>query len=113
MRLQGVFRDTTKTKPVIYLEHMSRDTLGVGRSHLGWMNIQDNKVFQDIDENPINFQYIREVFTLKEYRQVINAEGDFEGPRIVVTSMNSLEYGFSRNLLKEFLARPRNEILFL
>ena len=41
--------------PVIYLEHMSTDTLGVGRSHLGWMNFKDNKIFQDIDENPINF----------------------------------------------------------
>jgi hypothetical protein len=50
---------------------MSRDTLGVGRSHLGWMNFQENQVFQDIDENPLNFQYVKEVFTLEEYHQLV------------------------------------------
>jgi hypothetical protein len=43
-KLQSIFRDA-KVAPVIYLEHMSRDTVGVGRSHLGWMNFTDsNKV---------------------------------------------------------------------
>lgn len=112
-RLQGAFRETVKSRPVIYLEHMSRDTLGVGRSHPGWMNFKDNKVFQDIDENPINFQYVKEIFSISEYRDVLNQEGEFEAPRVVVTSMVSMDYGFSRSLLKEFLARPKNEILFL
>jgi Cft2 family RNA processing exonuclease len=40
-------------------------------------------------------------------------ERESEGPRVVVTSMASFEYGFSRSLLKEFLARPKNEILFI
>ena len=45
-KLQTGFRESRSgIPPVIYLEHMSRDTLGVGRSHLGWMNFQDNKVF--------------------------------------------------------------------
>lgn len=64
---------------------MSRDTLGVGRSHLGWMNFQDNKVFQDIDENPINFQFVQDIFTVDEYRKIE------EGPRVIVTSLASLE----------------------
>jgi len=36
-RLQATFK-SQELRPVVYLEHMSRDTLGVGRSHLGWMN---------------------------------------------------------------------------
>jgi Cft2 family RNA processing exonuclease len=36
-KLQAGFKNTTLF-PVVYLEHMSTDTLGVGRSHLGWMN---------------------------------------------------------------------------
>lgn len=57
-KLLSLFKNSQNqliTFPVVYLDNMSRDTLGVGRSHLGWMNFQDNKVFQDIDENPINF----------------------------------------------------------
>jgi len=112
-RLNATFKESVKSKPVIYIEHMSRDTLGVGRSHLGWMNFQDNKVFQDIDENPINFTFIREIFSLQEYRDILMQDGEYEAPRVVVTSMVSFEYGFSRSLLKEFLARPKNEIVFL
>lgn len=91
---------------MIYLEHMSRDTLGVGRSHPGWFLDQDN-------DETMNFQYIKEIFSLTEYREVLNLEGEFEAPRVVVTSAASMDYGFSRSLLREFLARPKNEILFL
>lgn len=41
-KLQAGFKDEI---PVVYLEHMSTDTLGVGKSHLGWMNFKDNKIF--------------------------------------------------------------------
>ena len=54
-KLQANFRDA-RISPVIYLEHMSRDTVGVGRSHLGWMNFTDSsKIQQDLDDNPLNF----------------------------------------------------------
>ena len=69
-KLQAGFKGA-RMPPVIYIEHMSRDTFGVGRSHLGWMNFQENKVFQDIDENPLNCQYVKEVFTLEEYHQLV------------------------------------------
>lgn len=92
---------------------MSRDTLGVGRSHLGWMSFQDNKVFQDIDENPINFQYVKELFTLEEYKQLAMTTGDSDSPRVIVTSMASFETGFSRKMLRNFITKPKNEILFL
>ncbi len=92
--------------PVVYLENMSRDTLGVGRSHLDWMNFKDNKVFQDIDENPINFQFVKEIFTLDELRKLE------EGPRVVVTSLASFEQGFTRLYLRDFSSKSKNEIVF-
>jgi Cft2 family RNA processing exonuclease len=93
---------------------VSRDTLGVGRSHLGWMNFQDNKVFQDIEENPINFKYILDVFSLEEYHKKVKSSGEnLDGPRVIVTSSASFEYGFTRKILREFISKPKNEILFL
>jgi hypothetical protein len=44
-KLQAMFREA-HSSPVIYLEHMSRDTVGVGRSHLGWMNFTDSNKIQ-------------------------------------------------------------------
>ncbi|CDW72718.1 cleavage and polyadenylation specificity factor subunit 2-like [Stylonychia lemnae] len=118
--LENMFQSNTKLQaqyknqqsqqvdsPVIYIENMSRDTLGVGRSHLGWMNFQDNKVFQDIDENPINFVYVAEIFSIGEYRQLEDK------PRVIVTSLASFEQGFSRQMLQDFSDHPKNEILFL
>lgn len=112
-RLQATFK-SQELRPVVYLEHMSRDTLGVGRSHLGWMNFQDNRVFQDIDENPINFKYILDVFSLDEYKKKVIASGEpMDGPRVVVTSAASFRQGFTRKLFREFVSRSKNEVLFL
>lgn len=92
-KLQAGFRELSKgLPPVFYLDHMSRDTLGVGRSHLGWMNFSEqHQVYKDIDENPLNFQYVKEVFSLEEYHQLVNSVGESEGPRVLVTSMASFE----------------------
>ena len=65
---------------------MSSDTLGVGKSHLGFMNFNDRQMFQDIDENPINFQYVKPIHSEKEWVDIGK-----EGPRIIVTSMASME----------------------
>lgn len=54
---------------------------------------------------------MREIFTLEEYHQLVM--GDPEGPRVIVTSMASFEMGFSRKLVKDFIAKPKNEIVFM
>jgi len=35
-----MFREAQESKPVLYLEHMSKDTLDVAKSHLIWMNFK-------------------------------------------------------------------------
>ena len=35
-------RATTEERPVIYLEHMSKDTIDVAKSHRNWMNFKGN-----------------------------------------------------------------------
>ena len=56
---------------VIYLEHMSRETLDVAKSHTSWMSLKDNAQFQDIQrgQSPFNFQFIKMISTLDEYHQ--------------------------------------------
>ena len=49
-------RENPDLKPVLYLEHMSRDTLDVAKSHLIWMNFKYG--FAEIDENPFAFKNI-------------------------------------------------------
>ena len=55
---------------VVYLEHMSKETIDVAKSHTSWMNFKDNSQFQDIEQNPFNFQYIKAITTLEEFRSM-------------------------------------------
>jgi Cft2 family RNA processing exonuclease len=58
----------------------------------------------------LNFSYIKELFTLEEYYQLIF---DKDAPRVFVTSMSSLELGFSRKMIKDFISKPKNELIFM
>ena len=92
---------------------MSKETIDVAKSHTSWMNFKDNRQFQDIERNPFNFQYVRAISTIEEYRQLAYTDSDRLKPLVVLTSMSSLSQGFSRQILKEFAARDQNEIIFI
>ena len=98
---------------ILYLEHMSKETIDVAKSHTSWMNFKDNREFQDIERNPFNFQYVKAISTLEEYRQLAYTDSDRAKPVVVITSMASLSQGFSRQILKQFAARDQNEIVFI
>ena len=61
-------RVTPEEKPVLYLEHMSSDTLDVAKSHLNVMNFKGG--YQNIDDNPFAFKHVKAIRTLEE----LNAE---------------------------------------
>ena len=81
---------------MVYLEHMSRETIDVAKSHTSWMNFKDNREFKDILRNPFNFQYIKVITSVDEYRKIAYKENGMLNPLILVTSLASLDQGFSR-----------------
>lgn len=54
------------------------------------MNFSDSRESLDIDRNPFNFQYIKAITTLEEYRQLAYTDSDRIKPVIVITSMASM-----------------------
>jgi len=78
---------------VIYLEHMSRETVDVAKSHTSWMNFKDNSQFQ---RNPFNFQFIKSITSLEEYRELAYFSNSRVKPLIVITSMASMQQGFAK-----------------
>jgi len=98
---------------VIYLEHMSKETLDVAKSHTSWMNFKDNSQFQDIEQNPCNFSYVKTITKLEEYKErAFNPDGTAK-PLIILTSVSSMNQGYARALLKDFAAEKKNEIVFV
>lgn len=97
----------------MYLEHMSVETLDVAKSHTSWMNFKDNSQFADISKVPFTFQHIKAISSLDEYHQLAYAQGSRLRPLVVVTSLASLQHGFSHQILREFSARDTNEIIMI
>lgn len=102
-----VVRPSMEDKPVLYLEHMSRDTLDVAKSHLNWMNFK-GRHHQDIDDNPFAFRCVKAISSITELQK----EMESGRPRVIVTSTSSMERGFSRYISREILTKPNCMIVF-
>ena len=100
---------------VLYLEHMSVETLDVAKSHTSWMNLRADQQFQDISKVQFTFQYIKSISSLDEYRQLAYCAtpGNRVKPLIVVTSLASFGMGLSQQIFSEFAARDTNEIIMI
>lgn len=92
---------------------MSKETIDVAKSHVSWMNFQDSRESLDIERNPFNFQYIKAISTLDEYRQLAYTDSERIKPIVLLTSMASMTQGFSRQVLQQFAAYDQNEIVFI
>lgn len=92
---------------------MSVETLDVAKSHTSWMNFKDNTQFQDISKVPFTFQHVKAISSLDEYHSLAYGQGSRLRPLVVITSLSSLQHGFSAQILREFAARDNNEIILI
>ena len=83
--------------PILYIEHMSKESLEIARSHIEWMNNKLKTTFVYIDANPMNFKFIK-VLSKEDELQ------NYQNPRIIVTTSSSLVLGHARNLLPKVLS---------
>ena len=97
---------------VIYLEHMSKETIDVAKSHTSWMNFKDNSQ-NEFDKNPFNFQYVKSITSIEEFRKMAYTDSSRLKPLVIITSVASLNQGYSKQILREFTARDQNEIVFV
>ncbi len=71
--LENLFATNSRFQPVagdigvLYLEHLSAETLDVAKSHTSWMNFKDNSLFQDIAKVPFTFAFVKSISSLEEY----------------------------------------------
>ena len=117
--LETLFQTNARFQPVagdfavLYLEHLAAETLDVAKSHTSWMDFKDNSLFQDIAKVPFTFSFVKSISSLEEYHQNAYGSGSRLKPLVVVTSMSSLQTGFSSQILREFAARDSNEIVLI
>jgi len=94
--------------PILYLEHMSKESLEIARSHIEWLknwnNLKNNP--GSIDINPLNFKSIKILSREEELQKYPN-------PRIVVSSTSSFQLGHTRNLLPKVLTNKKSKLIFI
>jgi len=45
---------------------MAKESLDVAKSHLNWMNFKGRHYYQDIDDNPFVFNFVKPICSIKE-----------------------------------------------
>jgi cleavage and polyadenylation specificity factor subunit 2 len=87
--------------PIFFLTHVSKNTVEFAQSMLVWMSEEILSKFDAKKENPLGFKYIRTVHSLEEVYA-------HPGPKVVITSSDSLDCGYSRELFVEWGEDDRN-----
>ena len=92
---------------LIYLSHMSNNTLEFARSQLEWMNDNLSENFYNGKLNPFT------LLPLKTYTSIYEMENNSIGPKIVFATDASLTCGLSKELLLRWGGDPNNKIIFI
>lgn len=92
--------------PILYLEHMSNESMEIASSHIEWMNNRLKSSFAYIEKNPMNFKSIEKISSEEELQK-------FQNPRIVVTTSLKFLLRHSRNLLPKVLKNRNSELILI
>ncbi|KAJ1979897.1 hypothetical protein H4R35_001336 [Dimargaris xerosporica] len=92
------------TFPVFFLSHRSYRTIAYAKSMLEWMSDALTRKFASSREHPFDFKSITFAHRREEVDRV-------PGPKLVLASGESLDTGFARQLLPQWVADPQNMLL--
>lgn len=89
---------------LIFLSHQSQSTIVYAKSMLEWMGDSISQSFQTRDQ-PFDFRYLKCLQSLEELENL-------SGPKVVLASFPSLEFGFAQDLLIQWASNESNCIVF-
>eukprot|EP01116_Phalansterium_solitarium_P003529 TRINITY_DN14340_c0_g1_i1.p2 TRINITY_DN14340_c0_g1~~TRINITY_DN14340_c0_g1_i1.p2 ORF type:complete len:733 (-),score=366.09 TRINITY_DN14340_c0_g1_i1:191-2389(-) len=93
------------TYGIAFVTNVAFNTLEFAKSMLEWTNDSIVSSFESSRENPFAFKHIKLLHDLSEL-------DDLPSPRVVLTSVPSLEYGFARELFADLASQPNSAIVF-
>ncbi|ORX45152.1 hypothetical protein BCR36DRAFT_333418 [Piromyces finnis] len=91
--------------PLVVFTHQGYRTLQFAKSMLEWMSDALLNIFSQTRENPFELKHIK----LKNKLQEVE---DLKSPKVVLTSMKSLEIGYARDLFINWAQNPNNIVIF-
>lgn len=94
------------TYPIFFLTYVSSSTVDYAKSFLEWMSDTIAKSFEDTRDNAFLLKHVTLLVNKSELEKVP------DGPKIVLASMASLEFGFSHDIFVEWASDSKNLVLF-
>lgn len=91
---------------LIFLSHMGHNVLELARSHLEWMSDSLNRDFYNGKANPF------ELPSLKVLPTAAQLEKKYPGPKVVLATEMSLNFGLSKELLLKWGGDPRSRVIY-
>ncbi|KAJ3304049.1 cleavage and polyadenylation specificity factor subunit 2 [Kappamyces sp. JEL0829] len=89
---------------LVFLSHQSQSTIVYAKSMLEWMGDSISQNFQSRDQ-PFDFRHLKCLTSIDEINNL-------HGPKVVLASFPSLEYGLAHDLLWTWADQPRNCVCF-
>lgn len=97
--------DIASLYPIVFAQHVGIHTIEFARSLIEWMSDAIVSAFDSKRENPFRFRHVQVVHGLDQVESL-------PSPKVVLTPLPSLDYGFSRVLfLQRIAADPRALVL--
>jgi cleavage and polyadenylation specificity factor subunit 2 len=102
--LDNQWNKTKSQIPIVFMSHVASRTMQFAKSMIEWMGEDVNAAFSKNRDNPIEFRSIKAITSHTDLMRV-------NPTRVVLASLGSLDYGFSRELLLEFCKNPKSSIV--
>ncbi|KAJ3434674.1 cleavage and polyadenylation specificity factor subunit [Anaeramoeba flamelloides] len=91
---------------LVFVGYRSRNVLLSAQSMIEWMGSGITKMFDSNQRNPFDFKHVKICTTLKQFEKLPL------GPKVICCTLNSLEYGWSRDFFLSFCEKSLNLVLF-
>ncbi|EME29547.1 cleavage and polyadenylation specificity factor subunit 2 [Galdieria sulphuraria] len=91
---------------VAIIEHVSFNTIDFAKSMMEWMSDAVINKFDTTRENPFHLKHIHLCHSRSELSSLLS-------PKVILTSVASLECGFSRELVVEMVSNKKNKLILV
>eukprot|EP01135_Chromosphaera_perkinsii_P000762 Nk52_evm50s151 gene=Nk52_evmTU50s151 len=91
--------------PLILLNNVSYNVIEFAKSQLEWMSDNIMKFFETSRDNPFSFKHIQLCHSVAELDK-------FPEPKVVMASMQGLDYGFAKDVFLKWAMNSKNLMLF-
>ncbi|KAL5727474.1 hypothetical protein ACHQM5_000666 [Ranunculus cassubicifolius] len=104
--LEQFWTQNNLSYPIFFLTYVASSTIDYIKRALEWMSDQIAKTFEHTRDDPFLLKHVQLILNKTELENVP------DGPKVVLASMASLEFGFSHDIFVDWATDAKNLVVF-